>query len=293
MRWVLRLAFLFMASGTWAKPFEIPNTDVLRLSSNATGADYEIRVAMPRGASPGSTAYPTVYLLDADYSFALVRNVIQHFVDRGNLPPLVLVAIAYPGAEADRDLYRSSRTRDYTPTHVPDGGYGPEFQKHSGGAPRFADFVEQELIPFIAARYPVDKADRTIIGHSYGGLFGAYAFVRRPSLFQRYILVSPSLWYDGGLLLRLAREKAKMRKRPAHLFLSVGALEQTEMSTDLTAFAAEIAKRKDPLLTIGTQIFPDETHNSVFPGAVTRGLLKVFEAFPARSPPPQTAPPAP
>ena len=62
-------------------------------------------------------SYPVVYMLDADYSFAIVRNVVQHFVERDDLPPMILVAIAYPGAATNRETYKKNRTRDYTPVY--------------------------------------------------------------------------------------------------------------------------------------------------------------------------------
>ena len=151
---VLLLALTHLAQ---AAPFAIPDTDVLKLRSHATGQDYEIRVAAPPGYAKSGKTYATIYMLDADYSFSLVRNIVQHFVERENLPPMILVGIAYPGAAADRSIYRTSRTRDYTPSFVADGGYGPEFQRYSGGASKFADFIALELMPLIAERYPVER----------------------------------------------------------------------------------------------------------------------------------------
>jgi len=210
---------------------------------------------------------------------------------------MILVAVAYPGADHDHPLYQRSRTRDYTPTFSPDGGYGPEFQKYSGGGPKFAEFFKSELIPLIETRFPADKTDRTIIGHSYGGLFGAYVLLTKPELFSRYILVSSSLWYDDQLVLRLEEAQAKSGARlNVHVFLAAGALETTPMSADATTLQQRLTARNDPGLKAEVLIYPDETHNSIFPGAVSRGLLKVFDAFPARAPsrlpPPKDAAPA-
>lgn len=283
-------ASILGATSGAARPFAMPDTQVLKLHSRATGADYQLFIAAPPDYKTTGKTYPTVYMLDADYSFALVRNVVQHFVERENLPPLILVAVAYPGAAQDHALYQRSRTRDYTPTFVATGGYGPQFQKYSGGGPRFAAFFASELIPLIEKRFPASKDDRTIIGHSYGGLFGAYLLLTKPELFQRYILVSPSLWYDNQIALHLEEAQAKTGARlDAHVFLGVGALESPEMSDGLTTLGQRLLARKDPGLKVDIQIYGNETHNSVFPGAVTRGLLDVFDAFPARSPTP--APP--
>jgi hypothetical protein len=296
--WLGLLGVALGASGASASPpFEVPDSQVLKLHSRVTGADYQLFIATPRDYRTTGKTYPVIYMLDADYSFALVHNVVQHFVERDNLPPMILVAVAYPGAAKDHALYRRSRTRDYTPTFVPDGGYGPEFQKYSGGGGKFAEFFASELIPFIEKRFPAAAHhDRTIIGHSYGGLFGAYALLTRPELFQRYILVSSSLWYDDQVALRLEEAQAKSGVHlNAHVFLAAGALEDPVMAGDATTLQQRLLARHDKGLRVDSQIYESETHNSVFPGAVTRGLLKVFDAFPARSPtrapPPRNAAP--
>jgi hypothetical protein len=262
------------------RPYIVPHTQTFDLHSKQTGADYQLFVATPPGyPEPGKT-YPVVYALDADYSFALTRNVIQHFVERQDLPPMILVAIAYPGAADDRNLYKLSRTRDYTPLFVREGGYGVEFQKASGGAPKFKAFMATELFPFIERRFAADPGDRTIVGHSYGGLFATYVLLTDPSLYKRYVIVSPSLWYSDRIAFQM-EEAAAARGEPANanVFLSVGALEDSVMSNDLQALYNQLKARNRPGLKLTIQIFDDERHDSVFPGAVTRGLRTVFESL--------------
>jgi predicted alpha/beta superfamily hydrolase len=217
-------------------------------------------------------------MLDADYSFALVRNVVQHFVEREDMPPVILVAIAYPGASSSRETYRMNRTRDYTPVFAPDGGYGAEYQKVSGGAPKFRAFLARELIPFIESRFPVTPDDRTLIGHSYGGLFATYVLLTEPSLFQRYIAVSPSLWYANRTALTMEEAAARSGIRPrARVFYAVGANENQIMEDDLAELVKKLRSRGIPGLQVTMRVYESETHNSVFPGAVTRGLLTVFD----------------
>lgn len=266
-----------------AKPYIIPNTEVIALRSKETGADYELFVALPSGYAKSTKQYPVVYMLDADYSFALVRNIVQHFVERENLPPMILVAIAYPGAAADRATYRMNRTRDYTPAYAPDGGYGAEYQKVSGGGPKFRAFIATELIPLIERRYRADAQDRTLIGHSYGGLFGTYMLLTQPALFKRYVLISPSLWYSNRIALTMEESAAAAGVKPeAHVFFAVGSFENQPansraMVDDLTELVNKLKSRNNPRLVLRYRIYDGETHNSVFPGAVTRGLLTVFE----------------
>ncbi|MDZ4741633.1 MAG: alpha/beta hydrolase-fold protein [Alphaproteobacteria bacterium] len=260
-----------------AKPYAIPNTQEQHIRSKFTGAGYRLFISLPDGYSTSGKSYPVVYMLDADYSFALVRNVVQHFVERQDLPPLILVAIAYPGAASSREVYRMNRTRDYTPVYAPDGGYGAEYQKVSGGAARFRAFFARELTPYIERRYRASPSDRTIIGHSYGGLFATYVLLTEPELFRRYIAVSPSLWYANRIALTMADDTADTMIKPGtRAFFAVGALENSNMIDDLNELVRKLRRRDPARLQMSQQIFEKERHNSVFPGAVTRGLLTVF-----------------
>jgi uncharacterized protein len=280
---LLLLVMLAAPLAAAAKPYTVPNTEIVALRSKQTGANYEIFVALPPGYRTSKQTYPVVYMLDADYSFALVRNIVQHFVEREDLPPMILVAIAYPGAANDRTTYRMNRTRDYTPAYAPDGGYGAEYQKVSGGGPKFRAFIAAELIPLIERRYRADAQDRTLIGHSYGGLFGTYVLLTQPSLFKRYVLVSPSLWYANRIALTMEEAAAAAGIKPdARVFFAVGSFENQPannraMVDDVTKLVDKLRSRNNPRLVLRLRIYDGETHNSVFPGAVTRGLLTVFE----------------
>jgi len=272
---------LGLAGSASAKPYTLPDTQVLKLRSTNTGASYELFIATPPGYRKAGRAYPVIYMLDADYSFALVRNIVQHFVEREDMPPVILVAIAYPGAASSRETYRMNRTRDYTPVFAPDGGYGAEYQKVSGGAPKFRAFLARELIPFIESRFPATTDDRTLIGHSYGGLFATYVLLTEPSLFQRYIAVSPSLWYANRTALTMEEVAAQSGLRPrARVFYAVGANENQIMEDDLAELVKKLRSRGSPGLQVTMRVYEGETHNSVFPGAVTRGLLTVFDRPP-------------
>ena len=125
--------------------YVLPRTEVVRLPSRIVGIDYLLYVSLPRDYNTTDKKYPLLVTLDADYAFALAHNIVDHFVDRNNLPPMIIVSIAYDSAGTEREVYRRHRTRDYTPTHTLEGGYGPEFQRHSGGAPGFLSFIEKPL----------------------------------------------------------------------------------------------------------------------------------------------------
>lgn len=250
------------------------------------GQVYRLSVSLPRDYALRPTdRFPTVFVLDPEFGFAITRNVVEHLSDRGRLPALIVVGIGYPGGiegEGWLRRYRTLRTRDYTPTRS-EVGYPGGVQQVSGGADRFLDFLEQRLLPFVDQRYRTSPGDRTLIGHSYGGLLGAWAALTRPALFSREVLVSPSLWYDRRLIARFETEHRATRTRlPARLFFAAGARERVAADGDIAGEVEAFTRtlRAQPLE--GTQVdacvFDDETHDSVFPAAVTRGLQVVFDS---------------
>lgn len=264
-------------NGSSVRPYQMPHTEVRALYSKIVALDYVLYLSLPRNYAASNEAYPVVFTLDADYAFALAHNIVEHLVDRGNLPAMIIVSIAYEGASQDMATYRRQRTRDYTPTFTLEGGYGPDFQKHSGGGKNFLAFIAEELIPFVAAHYRVKPDDRTFVGHSYGGLFGSYVLLTQSELFQRYILVSASFWYDNRVIFKLEQAYQEAHDAlPAKVFFAVGNLENRIMANDMQALINVLRSRSYKGLTITGHVFEDETHNSVFPAALTRGLRVVF-----------------
>ncbi|HVR44790.1 MAG TPA: alpha/beta hydrolase-fold protein [Thermoanaerobaculia bacterium] len=255
----------------------LDRAELRTLRSKINGVGYALHVALPRSHGTPGRRFPVIYLLDADYSFLIVRNIVDHLSERGALGEAIVVGIAYDGPPQ----YRLHRTRDYTPTFVADGGYGRELQKVSGGGPKFLEVIEKEIIPLVDASYATVKGDRTLSGHSYGGLFTVWTMLTRPELFRSYVAVSPSLWYDGGLVMRVEQARAKShRALPVRAYFCVGAREgssERRMVGDLVRLVERLESRGYEGLSIASRVMENETHDSVYPGAISNGLRFVFE----------------
>ncbi len=272
------------------RPYVIPNTEVFDLTSEEIGQTYEIRVALPDsyGTDAQQDRYPLLILLDADYSFAIARNVVQHLAQRRNqLPEMIIVAIAYPGAAEDYDHYHLTRTRDYTPLFFPSGGYGEEIQRVSGGGPAFLNFIEHNLFPVLEARYPVSAEDRTLEGHSFGGLFATWVLFTQPDLFARWIIVSPSYWYADEFIYGYEDEFAATHDTLNEVvFATVGSWERNselDMIELMDRMAAQIEAHDYAGLSFDHYLYEQETHASIWPAAISRGLRSVFnEPLPGR-----------
>ena len=103
---VARVATLFSASAA-AEAVSLPRTSLHLIESKANGVAYKLYVSIPRPYEQSKERYPVIYLLDADYSFAIARNVVEHLADRDHLRRAIVVGIAYAGP----DRYRANRTR--------------------------------------------------------------------------------------------------------------------------------------------------------------------------------------
>ena len=276
---VLITAFVLPAQEGNTNKYHLPNSYEIEIASEYVDAPIRLYLALPRDYNP-EKKYPVIVSLDAEYSFALIKNITEHFSERNNIPPMIVVSIAYEGAYEDLELYRINRTRDYTPTHTPEGGYGEKYQAYSGGADKFISFIKSELFPYLSANYGIEENEKTIVGHSYGGLFSTYVLVTQPELFNNYIIVSPSLWYDDKVIFEFEAEH-QHEDVNADVFYAVGSYEnQPEngmaMVDDLREFAEIMKKRNYKNYDYLFHVFENETHNSIFPAAFTRGIRLLY-----------------
>lgn len=259
------------------RPLVVERVEVRDVTSVINGVGYELRISLPHGYDDPERRFPVVYTLDADYSFLITRNVTDHLSERDHLREVVVVGIAYGGPLR----YRLNRTRDYTPTFVPEGGYGPEYQKVSGGGPEFFRVLETEILPFVDRHYRTLPDDRTLVGHSYGGLFTLWTLFSHPGQFQRYVSVSPSIWYDNQLVLQLEETYSQSHDAlPARAYLCVGSREgssRIDMVGDLRTLAARLEQRRYEGFEFDHLVMENETHNSIFPGCLSNGLRFVLE----------------
>jgi predicted alpha/beta superfamily hydrolase len=262
-------------------PVLIPRTEVRRLFSSIVQQEYHIFVALPEDGSDSKKTYPVLYILDAKAMFGCVTEIVRLMQVLDELPNMMIVGIAYPV-----DTYKETlglRARDFTPT-INESWFTevaktrPYITNHgTGGAGKFLQFIRDELIPFIEANYPADNQDRTVAGGSFSGLFALYALLRHPDTFDRYIAVSPSLWWDDGVLFKFESEFTQNKSQlPAKVFISMGALEDESSIEDMKRFTDILRERAYEGLELRTCIFEDETHLSAVAGALSRGIRVVY-----------------
>lgn len=265
-------------------PYEIENTQVARIHSSRLKRTYPIFIKLPRSYDRRPEArYPVLFLHDAPYAFPLVYSLTRQLGAGGKIGEMLIVGIGY----SDGDDGGVSRTRDYTPTHSPDEpiGHSRQARQASGGAAAYLQFMREELFPYLTQNYRVDLSHATYAGHSFGALFGAYVTLTAPGTFRNYILSDASLWYDDEAIFKLAESTAPAQfvaaPGRAPTVLIVAAKPDAPNRSGFPYRMVENALRlesvlKKRLLNVEALVIPGEIHETLFPIAMSRGLLKFF-----------------
>jgi len=268
---------------------QVPPIEAHTLFSKQVGDSFRIQVMLPPMLPGERTRFPVLYMTDVNGEFMAAEALRMMML--GDTPRYIAVGIGYPGVTTLMQTL-DIRMRDLTPVvaEVGGGGVGMPIAgalataKASGGAPQFLEFIRQELIPFIDARYPTDPSDRGYWGDSLGGLFGCYVLFTRPETFGRYIIGSPSLWWADEDMLAVAKRftesDAELRAR---VFLAVGSLEEAtaqmahfRMVTNVHRLERLLRDRAYPGLNLSTYVFPDESHTTVAMMNLIKGLVAVY-----------------
>ncbi len=264
---VLLLSALAGPSPAAAAPIVAGET--VRIPSKILGEERTLFVATPDGYARGAEKYPVLFLTDAETQFEETRATADVLRRNGFMPAVLVVGVA-----------STDRVRDLTPTRSgwKDASGGVRPLPTRGGADRFLDFFEKELVPWVEANYRTVPF-RIFCGHSLGGLFGIHALLTRPDLFQAVVALSPALAWDGGLEIRraasvLAATKALKRT----LFVTTGA-EGPSSRADLDALVKVVGKSRPEGFRFGSADFPEEDHfSAAFPGRYA-GLRMIFEGW--------------
>ncbi len=281
-----------------SSPAYLADTTSTVITSSGSGRTYQISVALPDGYTKTHAPYAVLYAADANAEFGIVVETARGLALEKDIPDLVIVGIGYPNPGQGLKASNVARTLDLTPTPDPvwireqaaDAGakLGVPAPQASGGAAEFLSFLRSELIPSIESDYNVSHDDRAWFGHSFGGLFGTYVLFHNDGLFRRFVIGSPSLWWDHRTMFSFERSFAGSSKPlPVRAYFAVGLLEQMmapqmPMVSDLREFTDRLKRRNYRGLEFEAHFFEDEDHGSVIPATVSKGLRYVYLASPPR-----------
>ncbi len=225
--------------------------DVTTFHSEVLNEDRELNIYLPNSYQSDTTkTYPVIYLLDGskDEDFIHIAGLVQFgsFSWINMLPETIVVGIS--NMDRKRDFTYPSNNKqdnDELPT--------------SGGSDKFITFIEQELQPHISENYRTTDT-KTLIGQSLGGLLATEILFKKPELFNNFIIVSPSLWWDDESLLK---STPKSYSDDKHVFIAVG-----EEGPLMKRVANELHQKLKLIKTDNTKLdfkfLPDQDHGDAF-----------------------------
>lgn len=261
-RLLLSLFFLFLLCAAAVSQTTLTSVvhNVHKIQSQVLNEERTVLVRLPARYSSTTAKYPVAYMFDAHPPHnAMMAGILEQQAWGDQMPEMILVG-----------LQNTDRLRDMTPTRTERGG---------GGADKFLQFIETEVIPLIEKTYRTHPF-RVIAGHSLSGLAVVNCLVARPHLFNGYIAASPVLHWDDGYVIKQAQalfEKTPELKK--QLYFAIG--NEPDYVGGFNTFR-ELAKKKAPKnLAWGSAQYEKENHGSVVLSVYFEGLRHVFQGWQA------------
>jgi len=233
----------------------------ITMQSKILNQERIINVYLPEGFHPDSTnRYPVIYLLDGSKheDFIHIAGIVQFgtYPWINLLPKSILIGIENVDRKHDF-TYPTTIKRDKKdfPT--------------TGGSEMFISFLKDELKPFINAKYPTADTS-TIIGQSLGGLLATEILYKQPELFNNYLIVSPSLWWDNQSILELDLKINESK----NIYLTVGK-EGKIMEKDAHTLRDRLKENNN--INLSFEFMDKQDHANILHLAVYNGLAAIFK----------------
>lgn len=279
------LSFTILSASAQKKDNKIVIGTIDTVYSNILKEKRTILVHIPDGDK--NQRYPVLYILDGESHFQSAVAIVQQMA--GVIPDMIVIGIT-----------NTIRERDLTPTHIkPDKLVGPSDANISGGGEAFIGFIEKELIPFIDNKYP-SAPYRVFSGHSLGGLTVVNALINHMDLFNAYIAIDPSLWWDNEKLLKQAENEIASRNfKGKSLFVGFAnnmppGIDTNTVMNDTTnnntlvtrsvlPFINALKNLKNKELRWGYKFYPNERHGTIELNAEYDALRYLFNYYQFRT----------
>ena len=247
--------------------YPLGNAREFAFQSQKAGRKYKILVSLPGSyaTSGEDTRYPVLYTVDGQWHFSIAGSVVGGlYYDRGARESIV-VGITWEG---DEDNANRLRVEDFTPSNV-------EFFAGSGKADSYLDFLQYELIPYMASNYRTSE-DRTLSGSSFGGLLTLYCLFTRPAIFSDYLASTPAVWWDEGVIRKYQNTfSEKELLSPVRLYVARGEMEYAQHGIDV--FVSELKAENHRNLEVEFDVIKGAGHGGLNPEAFTRGVQYIFK----------------
>lgn len=228
--------------------------------SAAVGDTFEIYVSY-KGELDPTVKYNTVWYSDADIESGIqLREALAAEDSNASIAHTLFIGIGQRGD------YHHVRRRDLVPPILDDSTVLEDENPLHRHADKYYQFLTKELMPLICERYAVNDR-RTLIGHSFGGLFVMWCLFKQEHLFHNYIALSPSLWKNHRNIFDYEEAYSKQhRDLDAYLYLSGGSRETINgILPNIREMKSILEEHRYAGLTVDYAEHPGTTHASQVP----------------------------
>lgn len=251
-------------------PKEVSRSDfsigkTIQIESAVLGEVRILNVYLPESyTANGEKKYPVIYLLDGSRNedFIHISGIVQFgsfsWINRN--PEAIVVGIA-----------NVDRKRDFT--YPSQSKLDQEEFPTSGQSAKFIAFIANELQPFIDVTYRTNK-NRTLIGQSLGGLLATQILIEQPELFNNYVIVSPSLWWDDERLLDKLPQPFISN---TSVYIAVGK-EGEVMERTANELFDKVNQKKTENTVVYFEFLEDKTHGDALHIAVYNAFELLFKS---------------
>lgn len=248
------------------------------LIDEASGVAHRITIELPHRFDKIERP-PVIVCLDGAWTEGSVRDATRLMSMSGEAPEAIVVGVSFEESSLS-ELLRQ-RACWYTPTGwvpPPETGVHGVSAQDTGKADQFQTFLRDRVLPYVEAHAP--HGERWLVGHSFGALCGLRILFSEPEMFNKYLLASPSIWWDDRSILGLEAEYWDTNDDlAAEVFVSAGALELgAELDANFSMYrnAVELVERLGArgYRSLGLQMatLAGESHNSTIGPAISAGL---------------------
>lgn len=266
----------------------LPYTEIINLKSNYNEIEYDLFIRFPSEYKTNNKSYPTLFLLDPQYLFSVCYGVQKIYEN------YIIVGVGHKNldfTELNQKIrgWKSeiNRDRDFLPWKLDREIFVAgtskaeidEISGISGQAEKFAQFINHQVISLIDKKFRTTN-DRTLIGHSFGGVFASFMLFCHPENFTKYIAITPVLaseYYQEKNMFGALKRKISDTKKL--VYFSIGGEEKDDRINNyielLENSCLEITKL--PNIIGKVEIIANENHVSVVTPSIWRGL-KFFDS---------------
>jgi len=227
------------------------------IKSKAFNQDRKIFVSLPEHYDETTVGYPVIYVLDGQILFNFSRGLYQYNSDK--YPPAIIVGI-------------EQVNRDYELVEQHEGDT-EDINMYS----QFSEFFLNELMPYIDSAYRTNSI-KIFIGHSHGGLFLLNKMVEHADI-NNCICISPTVWMNDYAILERFKSFSPAKNTNYKLYLGYGENDFKAISNGILKLSEVINRDSSKKLSLVTNMYGDEDHNSAILIGMRKGLDYFFKDY--------------